>query len=106
MAWKKGQSGNPSGRSALPQSVPINPEPIHIPALNRRDPANELVKLADASKSERFKKDIWTFLFSQKYRASNIVSAAPKKSDDEEVSDADLIKALEGSPTTPEAKRG
>lgn len=106
MAWKKGQSGNPSGRTTQTPAVPINPEPIHIPALNRRDPANELVKLADVSKSERFKKDIWIFLFTQKYRASNIVPVNPKPSKVEEVSDADLLKALENGTQTQQARQG
>jgi hypothetical protein len=75
--------------------VPINPEPVYIPVLKRRDPAVELVKLADVSKSERFKKDIWTFLFSQKYRAANIVTKAPVDSQDEAETDLDLLKALE-----------
>lgn len=94
MAWRKGQSGNPAGRQPATPEVPINPDPVHIPILRRRDPANELVKLADTSKSERFKKDIWTFLFSQKYRAANIV-ANPSSSKEDETSDADLLAALE-----------
>lgn len=96
MPWKKGQSGNPHGRQPAPQAVPINPEPVFIPALKRRDPANELIKLADDSKSERFRKDIWTFLFTQKYRAANIVVKAPQESKEDEISDVDLIRQLEG----------
>lgn len=96
MGWKKGQSGNPAGRQPVLPAVPINPDPVHIPVLKRRDPAVELVKLADVSKSERFKKDIWTFLFSQKYRAANIVVNAPTNAKDD-TSDEDLIKSLESS---------
>ncbi len=95
MAWKKGQSGNPSGRAPDVVAVPINPEPVYIPILRRRDPANELVKLADKATSEKFKKDIWTFLFLQKYRASNIVPNAAVASQDEVTSDLDLLKTLE-----------
>ncbi len=101
MGWKKGQSGNPSGRIPEPVVVPINPEPVYIPILKRRDPANELVRLADRATSERFKKDIWTFLFLQKYRASNIVPNAAVATQDDATSDADLLKALE----TQEPKR-
>ncbi len=95
MAWKKGQSGNPRGRVPEPALVPINPEPVYIPILKRRDPANELVRLADKSLSDKFKKDIWTFLFLQKYRAANIVPAAPVANEDDATSDVDLLKALE-----------
>lgn len=100
MAWSKGHSGNPNGRAKETPSVPINPDPIHIPVLKRRDPAVELVKLADVSKSERFKKDIWTFLFSQKYRASNIVAKEVKTKQEDERTDEELIAALEGQPQT------
>ncbi len=104
MGWRKGQSGNPAGRQPVTPVVPINAEPVHIPILRRRDPANELVKLADVSKSERFKKDIWTFLFSQKYRAANIV-ANPGPAKEDETSDADLLAALEKPvPPTTNAK--
>lgn len=95
MAWKRGQSGNPAGRTPIAPAVPINPEPVFIPALKRRDPANELIKLADKATSEKFKKDIWTFLFLQKYRAANIVSNAPQTSQDDAQSDADLLRDLE-----------
>ncbi len=101
MTWKKGQSGNPSGRLPDPITVPINPEPVYIPILKRRDPANELVKLADKATSEKFKKDIWTFLFLQKYRASNIVPVAAVATQDDATSDLDLLKTLE----TQEPKR-
>ncbi len=95
MTWKKGHSGNPAGR--LPENKPdhINPEPVSIPILRRRDPANELVKLADVSKSERFKLQVWSFLFQAKYKYANLVpkAAEPAKLDD--TSDEDLLKALE-----------
>lgn len=95
MAWKRGQSGNPSGRTPLPPTVPVNPEPVHIPILRRRDPANELVKLADASDSVKFKKDIWVFLFLQKYRAANIVALPAPVAQDAVQSDAELLATLE-----------
>lgn len=100
MAWKRGQSGNPTGRPAVAPTVPINPEPVFIPALKRRDPANELIKLADKATSEKFKKDIWTFLFLQKYRAANIVANVSQASQDDAQSDADLLATLEAQPVS------
>jgi len=97
MGWRKGQSGNPQGRTPATPQVPINPDPVYIPILRRRDPAVELVKLADSSKSERFKKDIWTYLFSQKYRASNIVPNGPSKQPDDAQTDQELLANLEAS---------
>lgn len=99
MAWKKGTSGNPSGRLPDPVAVPINPEPVYIPILRRRDPANELVKLADKATSDKFKKDIWTFLFLQKYRASNIVPNAAVVIQDDAQTDQELLATLETQPT-------
>lgn len=104
MGWRKGQSGNPSGR--LPEHKPdhINPEPVHIPILKRRDPANELVKLADTSKSERFKLQVWSFLFQAKYKFANLVPKAPAVSKDAATSDEDLLKALESPAIVKPAK--
>lgn len=95
MAWKRGQSGNPAGRTPVAPAVPINPEPVFIPALKRRDPANELIKLADKATSEKFKKDIWTFLFLQKYRAANIVATASPALDVDAQTDEELLRTLE-----------
>ncbi len=103
MAWKRGESGNPQGRKPADPVILVNPEPVYIPILKRRDPANELVKLADDSKSERFKLQVWTFLFQEKYKRANVVAKPIEGTKVDETSDEDLIKALESGPKT---KRG
>lgn len=104
MGWKRGQSGNPAGRAPAPVTVPINPEPVYIPILKRRDPANELVKLADSSDSVKFKKDIWTFLFLQKYRAANIVPNATLAVPLDAQTDQELLATLEAQPVSRRVK--
>lgn len=96
MAWRKGESGNPSGRSPEHKTDHINLEPVLIPVLKRRDPANELVKLADSSDSARFKFQIWSFLFNAKYKFANVVPKAPVSKQDDKKTDTDLINELEG----------
>ena len=104
MAWKRGQSGNPAGRKATEPVGLINPEPISIPILRRRDPANELVRLADASKSERFKLQVWTFLFSEKYKRANVVAKPIERVQVDAQSDEDLLRALETQTTIKRVK--
>lgn len=101
MPWSKGQSGNPSGRGvAIAQRLVdagLNPsENVYIPILDKRDPAKELIRLADKSTDKHYKKEIWMFLFAQKYKASKIVSKPLAKRVDDATSDEDVLRALEG----------
>lgn len=103
MPFKKGQSGNPQGRAlAIARRLVdagVNPsENVYIPILDKRDPARELIKLADKSKDMSFKRGIWEFLFEQKYRGSKIVAKAPLFVESEGISDSDMLKALESKP--------
>lgn len=101
MPWKKGQSGNPAGRGLeIAQRLVdagLNPsENVYVPVLEKRDPARELIKLADKSKDATFKRGIWEFLFLQKYKGVKIVSKPIQTKGNEGLSDEDVIKALEG----------
>lgn len=101
MPWKKGQSGNPQGRridlahKRIEAATESN-EAVYIPILDKRDPAKELIKLADNHTDKRYKMEIWMFLFSQKYKASKIVSKPVVKAEDSAESDEAMIRALEG----------
>lgn len=101
MPWKKGVSGNPQGRrievarKAL-YAEAINPsENVYIPILDKRDPAKELIKLADNHTDKRYKMEIWMFLFAQKYKASKIVSKPLPAIVEDEMSDEDTLRLLE-----------
>lgn len=101
MPWKKGQSGNPNGRRLdiarrlLDHDIQPS-ENVYIPILDKRDPAKELIRLADRSPDKQFKKEIWMFLFAQKYKASKIVSKPlPKLPESSLESDEDVLRALE-----------
>lgn len=103
MPWMKGQSGNPSGRGvAIAQRLVdagLNPsENVYIPVLDKRDPAKELIKLADKTPDKHFKKEIWMFLFTQKYKAVKIVTKPIVKQEESPESDEDVLRALEGKP--------
>jgi hypothetical protein len=102
VAWKKGQSGNPAGRGLeIAQRLVdagLNPsENVYVPILEKRDPAKELIKLADKSKDSTFKRGIWEFLFVQKYKGVKIVSKPLKSVQDQTLSDEDTLKLLEGN---------
>ena len=101
MPWKKGQSGNPQGRrievsrKALMAAAGEPSDQIYIPILDRRDPAKELIKLADSHSDKRYKMEIWMFLFAQKYKASKILSKPVLKAEDSAETDAAMLRALE-----------
>lgn len=102
MVWRKGQSGNPQGRAiGIAQRLVdagLNPsENVYVPILEKRDPAKELVKLADKSTDKDFKRGIWEFLFLQKYKTVRIVSKMPSKPLEAAISDSDLLTQLEGN---------
>lgn len=101
MPFKPGQSGNPQGRaiSIARRLVDAGIQPsenVYIPILDKRDPAKELIKLADNHTDKRYKMEIWMFLFSQKYKASKIVSKPVVKVEESGLSDEETLKALEG----------
>lgn len=101
MPWKKGESGNMHGRAiSVAQRLVdagLNPsENVYVPILDKRDPAKELIKLADRSKDSHFKRDIWEFLFLQKYKAVKIVGKPVVVAQDQVISDEDALRALEG----------
>lgn len=101
MPFQKGQSGNPQGRALVIArklvEAGIQPnENVYIPILDRRDPAKELIRLADKSPDKQFKKEIWMFLFAQKYKSVRIISKPPVAIIDDETSDEDVLRALEG----------
>lgn len=105
MPWKRGQSGNPQGRavSIARKLIDAGVQPsenVYIPILDKRDPAKELIKLADNHTDKRYKMEIWMFLFSQKYKASKIVSKPTVEKQDDGISDEDTLKALEGKGVT------
>lgn len=105
MPWKKGQSGNPQGRAVSIArklvDAGIQPsESVYIAALDKRDPARELIRLADKTNDKEFKKSIWVFLFEQKYKAVRIVSKPIQEKQDDAVSDEETLKALEGKAVT------
>lgn len=102
MPWKKGQSGNPHGRRIdlarrLLEAGMSPHEHVYIPILDKRDPAKELVKLADKSKDASFKRGIWEFLFQEKYKGSKIVAKLPQVAVEEGKTDAEMIRELEGN---------
>lgn len=72
-------------------------ENVYIPILDKRDPAKELIKLADKTTDKEFKKSIWTFLFEQKYKTVRIVSKPIAPSAEAEMSDEDTLRLLEGN---------
>lgn len=101
MPWKKGQSGNPQGRrlDLAHKRVGIEAsgnEAIYIPLLDKRDPAKELIKLADSHTDKRYKMEIWMFLFAQKYKASKITAKPIQVAEGSAESDAEAIRVLEG----------
>ena len=101
MPWKKGVSGNPHGRAiSIAQKLidsGVNPsENVYVPILDKRDPAKELIKLADNCPDKQFKKEIWMFLFAMKYKAVRIMSKPAIVVKEPEMSDADMISQLEG----------
>lgn len=103
MPWKKGQSGNPQGRAVTIArrlvDAGINPsENVYIPILDKRDPAKELIKLADKTSDREFKKNIWMFLFEQKYKAVRILSKPAKEAAGDDKSDEDTLRELENGP--------
>lgn len=65
--------------------------------LDKRDPAKELIKLADKSPDKQFKKEIWMFLFAQKYKSVRFVSKPIAPSAEAEMSDEDTLRLLEGN---------
>lgn len=100
MGWKKGQSGNPLGRAIEVARKLVdagyNPsENVYIPVLDKRDPAKELIKLADISDDIKFKADIWKFLFQEKYKSIKIIAKPAQAKAVEVMSDADMLRALE-----------
>jgi hypothetical protein len=100
MVWKKGVSGNPAGKALMVArklvDAGIQPnEQVYIPILDKRDPTKELINLADSSKDPKFKRDIWQFLFTEKYKGYKFCSKPTKIAIKEEMSDADMIRALE-----------
>lgn len=101
MPWKKGQSGNPHGRAItiaqklIDANIGEPSENVYIPILDKRDPVKELIKLADKAADKEFKKNIWIFLVSLKYKAVRIVSKPVQKPVESAESDADMLRALE-----------
>lgn len=108
MVWKKGQSGNPQGRRAqadrLVESDANAPyqktiEKVYVSILDKRDPAKELIRLADKSKDQDFKRQIWMFLFQEKYKGSHIVAGSRPNAPEGSKSDAEMLKELEAPQT-------
>jgi hypothetical protein len=101
MPFQKGVSGNPQGRALQIAQKLVNAgiqpsENVYIPILDKRDPAKELIRLADKTTDKEFKKSIWMFLFEQKYRAMKIIAKPIQVAANDATSDEDVLRALEG----------
>lgn len=106
MVWKKGQSGNPQGRRPAGQrlvevdttNAPYQKtiEKVYVSILDKRDPAKELIRLADKSKDQDFKRQIWMFLFQEKYKGSHIMAGSRPDAPEASQTDAEMLKELEG----------